>query len=281
MGYIKGITIEIDGKKHSSEISNGKAVFKIKDLTAGDKTVVVYYEGDNNFTGNYTTAKFEVSKKVAKIKPSAKNIKAGKDEVITVEVPSDATGKVLVKINGVGYYGDVINGKAKVVIPGLSGGDYVAEVSYEGDDKYLPSDVSKVKFTVSKATVPLSASGNIAAKGDDSSVVVKLPKDATGTVTITVDGKKYSAEVIDGEAVFDIPGLDVGSHIVYVHYSGDAKYDANDTVTTLIIEANGTGSDGDYSEGIPLSKYVTANPIWVLLLVMLAIGSTQIRRFRK
>ena len=59
--------------------------------------------------------------------------------------------------------------------------------------------------------------------GDDASVVVKLPKDATGTVTITVDGKTYSAEVIDGEARFDIPGLDVG--IVRVYLTGNNSYE--------------------------------------------------------
>ena len=280
-GASGNVTIEIDGEPYTSEINDGKAVFKVNGLTAGDKTVVVKYDGDNNFTGNFTTAQFSVSKKQPKIKPSAKNIKAGKDEIITVEVPSDATGRVLVKVNGVGYYGDVINGKAKVVIPGLSGGDYTAEVLYEGDDKYLPSAATYVKFTVAKSTVPISAKGDMEVSGDDASVVVKLPKDATGTVTITVDGKTYSAEVINGEARFDIPGLDVGSHVVYVHYSGDAKYDANDTVTAIIIESNGSSGDGDSSEGISLSKYATANPIWVLLLIILAIGSTQIRRFRK
>ena len=34
-------------------------------------------------------------------------------------------------------------------------------------------------------------------------------------------------------------------------------------------------------EGISLSDYPTANPIWLLLLILLAICSTQIRRFRK
>lgn len=274
------VTIEIDGEPYMADIKDGKAVFNVNGLTAGNKTVIVKYEGDDNFTDNFTSVKLSVSKKQPKIKPTAKNIKAGKDEVITVDVPSDATGRVLVKINGVGYYGDIVNGKAKVIIPGLSGGDYTADVFYEGDDKYLPSEVSHIKFTVAKATVPISASGDMEVSGKDATVVVKLPKDATGTVTITVDGKKYSAEVIDGEAIFDIPGLDVGSYVVYVHYSGDAKYDANDTMTVIVIEADGSADNPSSEDGIVLSKYPTGNPLWILLIILL-IGSTQIRRFKK
>ena len=35
----------------------------------------------------------------------------------------------------------------------------------------------------------------------------------------------------------------------------------------------------EYSEG--LAKYPTANPIFVLMLAILAMGSTQLRRFKK
>ena len=143
---------------------------------------------------------------------SSIDISAGKNEIITVNVPSDATGKVLVKINGVGYYADIINGKAKVIIPDLPAGKYTATVYYQGDDKYLPSDNVTTTFTVSKANAPISASADDIDEGEDATVVVKLPKDATGTVTITIDGKKYTATVKDGKAVFIIPGLTRGKY---------------------------------------------------------------------
>ena len=48
----------------------------------------------------------------------------GEDVTVTVELPEDATGQVLIDIDGVGYYGTIVNGKAKVVIPELPSGKY-------------------------------------------------------------------------------------------------------------------------------------------------------------
>ena len=289
----KGIvTIEIDGNQYNADVVDGKAIFKVNGLKEGDKTVAVRFDGGDYYEWNSTTASFTVSKVPSTIKATAKDITAGSDEVITVTVPKDATGQVLVDIDGVGYYGEIINGKAKVIIPKLPAGKYTAKVFYDGDDKYLQSKTT-VKFTVNKAKAPVSATGDAVIVGEDASIVVKLPNDATGTVTITVAGKTYTTSVINGEARFRVPGLSEGDHKVKVHYSGDENYDANDTVTTVIIEDadednNETADDvssvnevSEINKGISLSDYPTGNPLLILLLVLLAIGTSQIRRFRK
>ncbi|WP_407393829.1 Ig-like domain repeat protein [Methanobrevibacter sp.] len=277
------VTIEINGKEYTAEVKDGKAVFEVPDLAAGDKTVAVKYSGDKNYVENSTTGQFTVSKCESTVSASGKDIKAGNDEVITVTVPSDATGRVLVDIDGVGYYGTIVNGKAKVVIPELPSGKYTAKVTYEGDDKYLPSTTT-AKFTVTKSSTPIKATGDEIEQGDDATVVVKVPSDATGTVTITVDGKEYTTEVKDGKAVFTIPGLTKGDHKVTAKYSGDKKYEANDTITDIEVNYNEspTPNENDGGEGgIDLTKHETGNPILVLLLIILAVGSTQIRRLRK
>ena len=279
------VTIEINGREYlTSDIANGKAIFAVDGLAFGNKTVAVKYSGDDKYCDNYTTGKFEVLKVSSTIKATGKDISVGKDETITVNVPGDATGRVLVNIDGVGYYGDVINGRAKIIIPELPSGKYTAEVVYEGDDKYLPS-TSPVKFTVSKVSASISATGDEIKLGEDATVVVKVPSDATGTVTITIDGKKYTNEVKYGKAVFVIPGLSKGEYDVVASYSGDRKYDANDTITDVEVYFNETPTP-EYEheigngEGVRLSNYATANPILVLLLMLLAIGSSQLRRFK-
>ncbi|WP_296885986.1 Ig-like domain-containing protein, partial [uncultured Methanobrevibacter sp.] len=49
------VKIEIDGKEYFADIDNGVARFKVENLTAGVKTVAVYYAGDDNYTANFTT----------------------------------------------------------------------------------------------------------------------------------------------------------------------------------------------------------------------------------
>ena len=287
------VTVEIDGKKYTAEVKDGKAVIDIKGLTAGDKNIVVKYSGDDYYQDNITSSEFKVMKKDSTVSASSTNIKVGKDEVITVTVPSDAKGIVLVDINGVGYYAEVINGKAKVVVPDLPTGKYTAKVTYQGDDKYSESKTITTSFTVSKSTAPISVTGDLVVEGEDANVVVKLPKDATGTVTIIVEGQKYTSRLKDGIARFNFSGLPAGIHDAKVIYSGDKKYDSNSTWTEIVVEGdeNHNGSDdythhSQYSDkhssgGISLADYPTANPIWVLLLILLTVCTTQIRRFKK
>ena len=203
--------------------------------------------------------------------------------MITVTVPRDATGRVLVDIEGIGYYGTIVNGKANVVIPELYAGKYTAKVTYEGDDKYLPSTTT-VKFTVTKSSAPIGASGDDIKQGEDATVVVHVPSDATGTITITVDGKKYTNPVVNGKAIFVIPGLTKGDHDITAVYSGDKRYEANDTITDIEVLYNETSDDGGEhipsGDGVNLSDYPTGNPILILFLIVLTIGSTQIRRFK-
>ena len=276
------VTIEINGVEYTADVKDGKATFEVDGLAFGNKTVAVRYEGDDSYVENFTTGQFEVAKNPSTTKATSKDIKVGKDEVITVTVPGDATGRALVDINGIGYYADIINGKAKVIIPNLEAGKYKATVIYEGDDKYLPSNTT-TSFKVVKSSTPISATGDEIEVGEDAVVVIDLPSDATGIVTIRIDGKTYATEVVDGRSVFVIPGLSVGIYLVDVYYSGDDNYPANSTVTFVVVNDSPDRNDTNHSvrAGVELSNYPTGNPLLIVLLALLSIGSIRIRRFRK
>ena len=236
---------------------------------------------------NYTTAQFTVSKVSSTVKATGKDINVGKDEIITATVPKDATGRVLVDIDGVGYYGTVENGKAKIIIPELASGKYTTKKTYEGDDKYLPSTTT-VSFKVSKVNAPISADADDIYHGEDATVVVNVPEDATGTVTITVNGKTYTQEVKNGKAIFTVPGLTKGDYDIIASYSGDRKYDANDSITDIEVHFNETPDEPAHphytynAEKRGLEKYPTGNPILALILMLLiAVGFGGIRKFRK
>ena len=122
--------------------------------------------------------------------------------------------------------------------------------------------------------------------------MVRVPKDAIGTITITVDGKKYTEKVKDGKAVFVIPGLIKGDWEVDASYSGDKKYEANDTITDILvycpdIQDNRTENNTDnesvsqVKDGITLSDYPTGNPILIILLILIALGIIRVRRFKR
>lgn len=90
------------------------------------------------------------------ISASSTNIKSGKDEIITVNVPKDATGYVICECNGVLYAGRIINGKSKIIIPYLPAGKYKATLTSLGDEKYEESEPIATSFTVSKSKAPIA-----------------------------------------------------------------------------------------------------------------------------
>ena len=63
-----------------------------------------------------------------------------------------------------------------------------------------------------------------------------MPEDATGNVTVTVDGKEYTAPVEDGKATVSVPGLPAGDYIADVAYSGDDKYEPASTLAPISVD---------------------------------------------
>ena len=72
-------------------------------------------------------------------------------------------------------------------------------------------------------------------EGENATINVELPIDATGNVTTTVNGKTYSSPVDNGKAIITIPDLIKGDYTLPVTYSGDDKYNSltNDVNLTV------------------------------------------------
>ena len=60
--------------------------------------------------------------------------------------------------------------------------------------------------------------------GSPVNVIVTLPDDANGTVTLNFNGTKYVGEVVNGVANITVPNLGDGVHNFTVAYSGDGNY---------------------------------------------------------
>ena len=165
----------------------------------------------------------------------------------------------------------------------MKAGNYTVKAKYSGDDKYLPSE-STGKFTVSKVKPDVNVIAPTIKEGQDGKVTVTVPKDATGNVTVEIDGKKYTAPVKDGKAVFTIPGLKAGKHHIKVHYSGDDKYESADVDggDLDVIGENQTSPSKQKAHangnGIDLESKATGNPIAILLMVFALLGFIPLKR---
>jgi hypothetical protein len=177
----------------------------------------------------------------------------GQPVTATLTAPADANGDI-------GFYNadrpgsdkgigvaPLAHGTATLQLTLFLGPNHITASSGE-DAHYLANDSAGVSVTVSKATpvVTLSVSGTAPPAGQQpTSLVARLPADATGTVTFSADslGDVGSAPVQDGYATVTslAKPLPIGSYHLQAAYSGDDHYNAaKSSTSTVIISRKGS-----------------------------------------
>lgn len=235
------ITIEINDQVIPATFVNGKASVKISNLTNGTYNAIVKFAGDKKYIADEVTVTFTVSK--AKL-PSDINISTEIPEGTTapefsINLPSDATGKFTVTVDGENYTEDLVNGSATVKVPELSVGNHTISSSYSGDNKYAGFASENTTLNVPKASIPGGEDAlNMTTPADSStpSYSIKLNPDAKGNLTVVVDGKDtYTQPLENGSATVTVPELASGKHSITVTYTGDTKYSSISKNTTVNV----------------------------------------------
>ena len=218
------VIVTINNKNYSVVVINGKGNVSADKLPAGLYNFSATWAGNDNYNGTNISGGFKINKIDSTIAINVEDIKVGENATIIVNLDSDATGNVTITLDNQNYTVAINEGQTIKVIGGLKAGTYDVFVKYIGDNNYNSAQ-NTTKFTVLKisdynmnVTVPEFK------EGVNSTVGVDLPKDAAGTVTVEIDGKKYTANIINGTAKVNIPGLSVGDYNITTTYSGDAKY---------------------------------------------------------
>ena len=235
----ENVTIEINNIKLTNKTVNGDAIFYIPSITYGNKTVVAAYVGDDKYLFNSTTANFTVSKRNSQVNVTVTSpIEVGDNATVTVKTYENATGYVIVNVDGNNYTINLTDGEGSVVISGLMNETYKVNVTYIGDDQYLSSINATQSIKVNKvdSSINLTVSDNgIIANGSDVNITIKAPADVTGKVTVTVTGaetvKTYTVYVNDGEGILHLDSPAIGTYTVTAVYLTNDKYNqsTNDT----------------------------------------------------
>ena len=228
------VNVTVNGRSYNVAIVDGKGVLTISNLAAGNYNVNVNYTGDNKYLPSSNSANFTVSKVSSSVIVDVGDIVVGEDAVIGVSVPDIVSGVVNVTVNGRSYNVAIVDGKGVLIISNLAAGDYDVNVNYAGDNKYVASSNS-TKFTISKLPSSVLVNVKDIVVGEDAVISIALPEDATGNVTITVNGKNYVAVVKYGVASVTISDLAKGNYNVSVKYSGDNKYLPGENITQFSV----------------------------------------------
>ena len=232
------VSVTVGDAIYNVAVVDGKGTLTLSGLASGSYDVVAKFNGDDKYLASEDSAKFNVTKLASTIDIAVDNIKVGENAVISVALPEDATGEVIISVNGKNYTVMTKYGMVNVTISDLANGTYSVDVFYNGDDIYAPIKNSTA-FTVSKVS-DYNMTVDIAdiVKGENATITVSVPEDGTGSVIVTINGTDYKGTVVNGTAKVIIPGLDEGTYKVVTFYTGDNKYDSMIVNGTITVNKN-------------------------------------------
>ena len=239
------VTLSIDNKKYTQNLTNGKTTFTVSNLTAGNFKYTVTYDGDKYYYGNSTEGTINV--KSTKIIIDAPDIEKyygdSKRFVVTVTDKDKNPLKgisLTIILNGVEY--DRTTGDAGSTSVGINlpANNYTAEIIFKGNENYSA----------------LNTTSNINIKttiiGFD---VVKIEKSPEPYVATFLDSTgKY---VSQGEYMrFNINGV---FYDRVIRENGQAKLNLNLEANTYIITAYNTITGEESSNTITIKPRIVNN----------------------
>lgn len=205
-------------------------------------TAMIIYMGDNNYNMVFTRGNITVlPKENLTINASANSIFIGEDGIIIVTGLENATGNVTVRAGNGIYFAKINNGTAKVIIPKMMQ-SLTAQVSYEGNNRYNPTNTT-VDITVNKLATQITANSVNTKYEINKNIVITL-KDAKGNpisgAKITVKLKKSITVKTDknGKAKVSTKGLTPKTYTAKITFAGDDKYlKSNKNVKVVVKKA--------------------------------------------
>ena len=236
------VLINVSGTGYYVNLTDSHATLPIKGLAEGTYYVKATYIGDSNYTGSFDETQFVVGEGI-----SIDVGGSGNGTVINITVPGNNTnGTVTVIIDNQTYIiTNVTNGTAIVNLTNVTPGEHNVTVIYT--DGNGTNTTAYKTITVSLYDTPIDIQVDNIHVGDVAEIVVTIPFNATGDITIHIDGRTITNSTNDGVAVFYVAGLTAGNKTVTAVYEADAIYAFNSTTKDFNVTKLGPEAYGDAS----------------------------------
>ncbi|WP_458404669.1 Ig-like domain repeat protein, partial [Methanobrevibacter sp.] len=227
--------------KEGNVVVSGTGLNNItRTLAAGNYTITIANADNQNYTGDVKSADFTVNKAPATLDVNDITFIEGDSgsSPITYSGESEVVGVIVEQADAV-----VKIENNTITVSGLTEGNYTLNVTVYPDENH--TGISKeVNVTVTKKSEDkMNVTSDAPVEGENATITVNLPENATGNVTVTLNnGSKYNATVKNGTASVNVPNLPAGDNNVTVTYTDDSgnsqSTNATIHVKKILIDAS-------------------------------------------
>ncbi|MEE1128532.1 MAG: Ig-like domain repeat protein, partial [Methanobrevibacter sp.] len=222
--------VTVDKNGIVTAVGEGRAIIT---LEVGDDEIYA----KNSTTVTVTVSKINTTADVS----IPENIDVGDNVTVDVKLPSDATGNVILKVDGkVIDNVQVTNGTASVKLPALGAGKHTVEVTYSGDDKYKPASKAST-INVKKLSTKLSAADVKVTYSVNKYLLITL-KDSKGDpldgvkITVNLNGAKVYTTDSNGQVKIIVGKLVPKTYTAKITFAGNNKYLASSASAKVVVQ---------------------------------------------
>ena len=202
-----------DEVNYTGKLENGKLFLEIKNYTVGRNYVDLIYSGDDQFNPIERSFTFNIEPNVRA--PTIYNYEKAIVEVFFGE----ATGKATIALGNETHEMDIVDGKVTTEIKGYAIGDNELEITYSGDNTFNPFETTYVLTVLDKEDATIVSS--VYKTATQNFIFINIPH-ATGSINVTVNGKKEVWDLENGTVKKDIAASDVITELT-VSYAGNVR----------------------------------------------------------
>ena len=210
------VEINIDNKNYTV-MTNSKGLGYLNlNLKAGEYILKATFNG--------FTVENKIIVKPADLNIDIKDILAGETEVITVNLPANATGNITFIVDGKTYNKTLENGAASVEIANLALGKHSLKVIYFGDSNYI-NNTKEVEFNIKNSLSSITINSiKDGIYGESITITANITRGADGNVTFTIDSDSKTVEIVNGVAKVTFNKVNAGDKTVKATYNGNNIY---------------------------------------------------------
>ncbi len=214
--FTQKVEINIDNKNYTV-MTNSKGLGYLNlNLKAGEYILKATFNG--------FTVENKIIVKPADLNIDIKDILAGETEVITANLPANATGNITFIVDGKTYNKTLKNGAANVEIANLGLGKHSLKVIYSGDSNYI-NNTKEVEFNIKNSLSSITINSiKDGIYGESITITANITRDADGNVTFTIDSDSKTVEIVNGVAKVTFNKVNAGDKTVKATYNGNNIY---------------------------------------------------------
>lgn len=215
-----------------SNITDGKAIFSIKNLECGMYKLKAFYFNDLTSL-NSQECIINVEKLNSKLDVNVCEAFEGQDEIISIKA-DNLTGSIKIIVDDEEYSVNITNNQANLTVSNLSKGIHKLTINYLGDS-YHKSTTIYQNFSIKSLKTDIVFEINDASYMQEIVVVAKVNINATGSIQFTINDLNATSQISDGIAIWNFTGLNVGNYTVSADFSGDDDFISSTNSTTFEV----------------------------------------------